>query len=577
MKAFDYSCVRLQDAAFAPRQRLLQAYLRGFDLDRLMHNFRVNASLPSSAVPLGGWESPECGLRGHFTGHFLSACAQLAYGMQDEQLAHKARQIVDVMQECARDNGYLSAFEESVLDTLERNETHGVWAPYYTLHKIMSGLVDCVRLVGYEPAKVLALNLALYIHGRFQKLSAWKIDNILRPTKTNPTNEFGGIGDALYSLWEITGEEKVLELARLYDRPYWIDPLAAGRDVLTNLHANTHLPTILAAAHRYNVTGEEEYRRAVQNFYGFLRRRTFANGNSSGRAEQYLPGELSGKAEHWGAPVLDASYLTGGESECCCAYNTEKLLAALLTWDGDMALLDHMEGLKYNALLNSCSANTGLSQYHQQMGRNQRKHFSSYDQDFWCCTGSGLETMAKLQDNIWFEAGDMALLNQFVSSDLVWKAKGVTLCLRSEYPLNKKAVITIHGEGEQQLTIALKKHRVSGLACSAKNTLIREENGLLLITGSFADGDTLTVDIASEILREPISSAAPEVYCYKYGPILLAGVKKDELQHDLPAFDVEGEDPSLLWTPWYLVEDEEYTIYSLPEDAPSELVEEGKQ
>ena len=48
-------------------------FLQSLETDRLLHTFRRTAGLPSSAEPLGGWEKPDVELRGHFTGHFLSA------------------------------------------------------------------------------------------------------------------------------------------------------------------------------------------------------------------------------------------------------------------------------------------------------------------------------------------------------------------------------------------------------------------------------------------------------------------------------------------------------------------------
>lgn len=38
-----------------------------------MHNFTVNAGLPTNVKPLEGWEAPGIGLRGHFTALYLSA------------------------------------------------------------------------------------------------------------------------------------------------------------------------------------------------------------------------------------------------------------------------------------------------------------------------------------------------------------------------------------------------------------------------------------------------------------------------------------------------------------------------
>nr|WP_326104533.1 beta-L-arabinofuranosidase domain-containing protein [Paenibacillus favisporus] len=231
--------VRLTDSSFAFRRQLVKKYIVEFDMNRLLHTFKMNAGLPSYAEPLGGWESEDCGLRGHFVGHYLSACSKFAFADQDDGLKSKAYEIVEMMELCAKPNGYLSAFEEEKLDTLEFEENRNVWAPYYTLHKIIQGLVDCYAYLGSEKALALSVNLAHYIHGRFEKLSFWKIDGILRCTKVNPVNEYGGIGDALYTLYDTTGDAKILELAQLFDRDYFLDHLADGKDVLENLHANT--------------------------------------------------------------------------------------------------------------------------------------------------------------------------------------------------------------------------------------------------------------------------------------------------------------------------------------------------
>src|SRR6476646_8382603 len=72
---FRLSDVRLLDGPFKTAMQLDQQYLLSLDQERLLHNFRVTAGLPSTATPLGGWESPETELRGHTIGHYLSALA----------------------------------------------------------------------------------------------------------------------------------------------------------------------------------------------------------------------------------------------------------------------------------------------------------------------------------------------------------------------------------------------------------------------------------------------------------------------------------------------------------------------
>jgi uncharacterized protein len=361
---FELDKVKLKDEYFSYRRELVKTYITEFDIDRLMHNFRKNAGIESDVLPLGGWEDEGCGLRGHFTGHFLSACSKFAFGDQDEYLKKKAYQIVDILESCAKPNGYLSAFEEEQLDILEVEEDENIWAPYYTLHKILQGLLDCYIYLKNQKALKLSVNLGNYIRNRFQKLSDRKIDGILRCTKLNPKNEFGGIGDALYLLYDITQDDNMLQLAELFDRNYFINKLAEGKDILENLHANTHLPMVISAMHRYQITGNDIYKTGAVNFYNYLSGRTFVNGNNSSKAASYIKGGVSEKSEHWGTFGDLSDALTGGESESCCAHNTEKIALQMFQWFGEAEYLDHIESLKYNAILNSASNKTGLSQYH---------------------------------------------------------------------------------------------------------------------------------------------------------------------------------------------------------------------
>src|SRR5690349_19521800 len=129
-KNFDLDKVKLSDNYFAVRRELVKKYIVDFDVNKLMHTFRKNAGFESIVEPLGGWEAEDCVLRGHFVGHFLSTCSKFAFSDKDEDIKNKANEIVDIMEMCAKPNGYLSAFEEEKLDVLELEENRGVWAPY---------------------------------------------------------------------------------------------------------------------------------------------------------------------------------------------------------------------------------------------------------------------------------------------------------------------------------------------------------------------------------------------------------------------------------------------------------------
>ncbi|HZJ82670.1 MAG TPA: beta-L-arabinofuranosidase domain-containing protein [Clostridia bacterium] len=592
---FNSDRVKLNDKYFAFRRELVKKYIVEFDVNRLMHTFKINADIRSDAEPLSGWEDPKCGLRGHFVGHYLSACVKFAFADNDDRLKEKANKIVDIMELCARPNGYLSAFHEEILDVLEVEENRNVWAPYYTLHKIIQGLIDCHIYLYNQRALNLALNLAYYIYQRFQNLSAWKIDGILRCTKPNPTNEFGGIGDALYTLYDITRDAKVFELAKIFDREYFIDNLATGRDILENLHANTHLPMIISAMHRYNISGEEKYKVAAVNFYNYLLGRTFANGNNSSKATNYIKDGVSERSEHWGAYGLLGDALTGGESESCCAHNTEKILQQLFEWSGSVEFLDHMETLKYNAILNSASNKTGLSQYHQPMGSNAVKEFSDLYNTFWCCTASGIEAMSELQKNIWFKSKDTILLNAFISSTVVWDEMKTKITQHTEYPDRLTSILVIEVTEPTKFRLLLKEGSVKAVKINSSHVDLKKERGFIIIERVFNDKDEIEIEIDAFLHLIPLKGCE-EMAAVMFGKILLAqigenqpltGVSNDninrkftKLQKGELEFVLDDKENRMRLIPLFRNEEEVYTVYmdlmrNFPENSKFAFAKDG--
>ncbi len=66
-------------------------------------------------------------------------------------------------------------------------------------------------------------------------------------------------GQVLANLYGVTGMHRYLNLAQRFDKKVFTDPLAAHRDELKGLHANTHVPQVIAAARLYEVTADRRY------------------------------------------------------------------------------------------------------------------------------------------------------------------------------------------------------------------------------------------------------------------------------------------------------------------------------
>ena len=201
--AFPMKNVRLQPGVFSAAAEANRKYLKTLPTDRLLHTFRLTAGLPSSAEPLGDWEKPDSELRGHFTGgHCLSACALAFASSGDEELKRKGDLIVAELAKCQTQlkNGYLSAYPEEFFDRLR--DGVNVWAPFYTLHKIMAGHLDMYTLTGNEQALDTVEKIARWVRSWSDPLSEQQMQRVLLV-------EYGGMGEVLANLYGVTGKQRI--------------------------------------------------------------------------------------------------------------------------------------------------------------------------------------------------------------------------------------------------------------------------------------------------------------------------------------------------------------------------------
>ena len=249
---------------------------------------RQRPAFPSSAQPLGGWEAPDCELRGHYAGgHYLSACALMYASSGDEDLKNNANTVVAELGKCqaALKSGYLSAFPVEFFDRLR--ERQQVWAPFYTIHKIMAGLLDMYVYCGNEQALEMVAE-----NGRMDRRSTRS------RSATNTCSACLALSLAAWArcsanLYAVTGKQEYLEVAQRFDKKQFFDPLAAHRDELKGLHVNTHMPQVIAAARYYELTGERRYRDIAEYFWDEVvsERSYCTGGTSNGESWNTDPGQ----------------------------------------------------------------------------------------------------------------------------------------------------------------------------------------------------------------------------------------------------------------------------------------------
>ncbi|KAL1510549.1 hypothetical protein AB1Y20_006852 [Prymnesium parvum] len=299
---------------FYAAQQLNTAYLLDLSVPRLLWSFYATAGLPADGEPYGGWEEAEKGgwpdprtptrtLRGHFVGHYLSALA-LAYSSGgDVRLAARAALVVRELERCqqAAGTGFISAWPEEVFDTLEAGNFADVWAPWYTVHKILAGLLDAHAHLHGDGAAValrVARKYVAYLARRVRRLIAAQGDEWWQATLEV---EFGGIAEAAYRLHALSPNETAadaLHLARAFTKRDFIGPLSNGEDALAGRHANTHLPLLVSASRAADVEGDDEMLTAPMHAYCLLQLGYAYAGSAGSSVNEHWPprGASTGRA-----------------------------------------------------------------------------------------------------------------------------------------------------------------------------------------------------------------------------------------------------------------------------------------
>ena len=507
----------LPNSVYADAQEWNRAYMARLDADRMLYTFRANAGLPiGSAKPLGGWEQPENGqrsseLRGHFTGHFLSASALLYASTGDKAAKSKADYMVAEMAKCQERLGgkYLSAFPTTWWDRLEKQER--VWAPFYTIHKIMAGMWDMYRLAGNKQALQV-------LEGMSTWADEWTAPKTYEHMQQILTIEFGGIAETLYHLAAETRNGRWAAVGDRFQKRSFINPLAQHRDELRGLHVNTHVPQAIAAARRYEISGDTRFHDVAGYFF-----------HEVSTARSYVTGGTS-NAEAWLAPprrLAAELKMSANTAECCCAYNMLKLARHLYSWRPDSAYFDYYERLLLNHRIGTIRPRVGTTQYYLSLAPGAWKTFNTEDQTFWCCTGSGVEEYAKLTDSIYWRDRDGLYVNLFIPSELDWSERGFKLRQETGYPGSQNTTLTVSAARPGTLTMRL---RIPSWLRSAPTVTINGKaleasaapGSYLTLNRAWKAGDRVEMELPMHLHVETMPDD-PQLQAFLYGPLVLAG------------------------------------------------------
>ena len=497
-----------------------------WDVTQQLYNYRDTYGLSTEGYTKSdGWDSPDTKLKGHGSGHYMSAIAQAyAVATNPEQKAILRKNItrmVNELRECqektfvynkdlkrnweARDfapeaelremkgtwaafdeykkhpelygYGYINAIPAQHCALIEMyrayNNSDWVWAPYYSVHKQLAGLIDIATYFDdkeiCDKALLIAKDMGLWVWNRMHYRTYVKQDGTQDERRAKPGNryemwdmyiagEVGGMSESLARLSEMVSnpdeKAKLLEAANCFDAPKFYDPLSKNIDDIRTRHANQHIPMIIGALRSYKSNHKPYYYNLAENFWRLVQGRYMYAMGGVGNGEMF-------RQPYTQILSMATNGLQEGESEAypdinetCCAYNLVKLSKDLNCYNPDNAqYLDYIERTLYNQIIGSLNPDQYQTCYQYAVGLNATKPFGNETPQSTCCGGTGSENHTKYQQSAYFANDHTLWVGLYMPTTLHWKEKGVTIKQDCLWPAQHSAIKITEGEGDFTLKL----------------------------------------------------------------------------------------------------------------------------
>lgn len=562
--------VSVTDARFRKAMEADTKFLLAIEPDRLLSQFRSHSGLKPKGAIYGGWE--DSGLAGHTLGHYLSACALHYAATGEAEYQKRVNYIVDELEECqrARKTGYVGAIpkEDTVFMEVSQGnirsrgfDLNGAWSPWYTVHKLMAGLLDAYLYCNNDKALTVEKKIADWSEGVLKDLNDAQLQKML-------LCEYGGMNEVLVNTYAFTGEKKYLDLSYKFHDKKVLDSLAMGIDVLPGKHSNTQVPKAIGTARRFELTARQSDF-AISDFFW----------NTVVKHHTYAPGGNS-NYEYLGKEDVFNEKLTDNTMETCNTYNMLKLTRHLFAMNPRAEYMDFYERALLNHILASQNHSTGMMCYFVPLRMGTKKEFSDEFNTFTCCVGSGIENHVKYNESIYSKGSDGGLyINLFIASKVSWKQKGVELTQK------ENGTFTITSKKPVTMPIYIRKPAWASQYTLKVNGQEQKpevnETGYLVLNRKWKNGDVIDFQTPYTLRSETLPDN-PSRRAFFYGPVLLAGnLGPDELDpmKGIPVFVNEGTEAEQLlkkdatlpyifhslnnitFQPFYSIENDSYSVY----------------
>lgn len=497
--------ISLKNSIFKNSQQIGEEVLFKLSADRLLAPVYEAMNKKPKAERYGGWEAK--GISGHTLGHYMTALALCYETTENEKAKEIADYVVDELASLQQENGYVCGFpeEEGFLGVFNNPETFtvggfdlaGWWVPYYTLHKIFRGLIDIYEKTKNEKALNIVSKLGLWVYNTTSTLNKNQGKRVLQC-------EYGGMNQVLSRLYRITGDERFKKASEFFCEEDLLLPLSQKQDILTGKHANTQIPKIVGALEMYNNGGENYLYDIAKFFFDTVNEnRSYAIGGNS-------------VSEHF--HDLQTEPLETNTCETCNSNNMLVLARELFSLDKDSKYYDYCEKVLYNHILAS-QDETGMKTYFVGLKSGHFKVFSTLEDSFWCCFGSGLENPFTYNQHIYNKYGNEWYVNLYIPSTV--EDADFSATLNSEYPQGETAEFIV--ESDTDKTICFRKPCwCADFSVEYNGKLYSEtEKGYVKIKGEFKKGDIFKINLPMKIKVHHKRDDENQVY-FTFGGIVLA-------------------------------------------------------
>lgn len=532
LKAFPVSQVRLLPGPFKSAQQTDLKYILELDADRLLAPYLREAGLTPKAKSYGNWE--DTGLDGHIGGHYLSALAYMYASTGDKRVQDRLNYMTAQLALCQQKagNGYIGGvpggkamWAQVGAGNIQADNFsfNNHWVPLYNIHKTFAGLIDAYRVGGNQQAKTILLKYADWAYRLTAKLSDAQIQRML-------TSEHGGMNEVFADVAAISGDNKYLELARKFSHRKILDPLLHRQDSLTGIHANTQIPKVIGYMRVAELAHDTAWANAADYFWhNVVEHRTISIGGNS-------------VSEHFN-PINDFSGMTESREgpETCNSYNMLKLTGHLFLANPSANYMDYYERTVYNHILSSQNPEGGFV-YFTPIRPQHYRVYSSPQQSFWCCVGSGLENHGRYGEYIYAHTAKDVFINLFIPSILNWAEKGLKLEQNTNLPYSDQSNISI--TLKQPQTFALHIRYPAWVQDGAMQVWVnnkavkvnRNANSYIAINRKWKTGDKVRIKLPMQTKAEALPDGSNWV-SFVHGPVVLAAATDTAKQTGLFADD----------------------------------------